>query len=1076
MGVRTRIASGLERAAKAFGGNEPPGMAQAAESVSQMDMAHPFGPGEPIGPYSGYSQQPRAFNFETGYNIATRPRSHQAVSFDTLRGLIDAYDVAQICIWHRIDSIRSLDWNLVAADGHKGDVTDAIPVGLAALAKPDRVLGFKPWLAKWLYDVLAYDAGALYRLRNRAGRCIGLSVPDGTTIAPLVDYWGNPPEDPAEAYVQYVNGLPWNWLTRSDLIYEPFRPRSNGIYGQPPIETIILNANTDIRFQVYFLQRFTEGNIPEAFASAPETWGPNEIERWQGYWDGFMYGDQSRKHQIKWVPGGMKFAWSNEKDFTDDFSLFLMRKTCAAFHVVPSDLGFTEDVNRSSGESQADVQHRVGDLPLIGHIEDILTRFLRDDLGLPLMLQFDRGEEQEDDLAQAQADGEYIDRGVVSPSEIRTLRYGLEEPDGRPVPRYIFTARSGPVPLSALMAVAGAIDPESAAPDPGRPLPETAFTEVQGVISNPPLLDLPLAEHEYGPAALPPVPPMQPPGEVVPSKDAPPAPEVRVAKDGEAAAGITAETGIYSYDLDDDEGEPAAVVKAELAAYRRFARARRKAGAWRDFDFTAVDSVTAHRLNDAGRLAIRKAAGEIAVAGLVVRAADTGRVLMLQRALTEGDPAAGTWEFPGGHLEDGETPIAAAWREWQEETGCMLPADATAMEALVFGHDSRWTSSNGIYQGFVYTVPSEASVPVRCDTLVSNPDDPDGDQVEAIAWWDPAQLPGNPAVRPELLADMDVVLAAIGVTPGPAAGDESVCPCGIPVVYDEANGWQHGDGSICHDDGESVSDKMTEVAKAADADPKAPAWPGWARDQQAAVYWASQLSAAATAALPDSRLKRIAAEYRREHPPPAEGAPSRKRDRNSVAAAWLTGLGVDFSTALAGIAAGLLTDGYLIGAVAATAVLSGLDPDWGGWKPGATERADRIVTDLGLAGMLTTLLLEAGSVAENLSVGLIAALGRALVNSADAELDSKATVAALRAALADQDAAARLAQDLITSAGGEGAQDVYEQADARLEDLLTYPDACPTCVAIALDNPHEAGTLSVPIHNNCRCAVVPTLS
>jgi hypothetical protein len=39
--------------------------------------------------------------------------------------------------------------------------------------------------------------------------------------------------------------------------------------------------------------------------------------------------------------------------------------------------------------------------------------------------------------------------------------------------------------------------------------------------------------------------------------------------------------------------------------------------------------------------------------------------------------------------------------------------------------------------------------------------DPDFDQVEAIAWWDPTQLAGNPAVRPELLDSIDVVLPAL---------------------------------------------------------------------------------------------------------------------------------------------------------------------------------------------------------------------------------------------------------------------------------------------------------------------------
>jgi len=53
-------------------------------------------------------------------------------------------------------------------------------------------------------------------------------------------------------------------------------------------------------------------------------------------------------------------------------------------------------------------------------------------------------------------------------------------------------------------------------------------------------------------------------------------------------------------------------------------------------------------------------------AGLAVRAADTGRILMLQRAHDPADPAAGLFEFPGGCLEPGETPMAAAVREWQE--------------------------------------------------------------------------------------------------------------------------------------------------------------------------------------------------------------------------------------------------------------------------------------------------------------------------------------------------------------------------------------------------------------------------
>lgn len=139
------------------------------------------------------------------------------------------------------------------------------------------------------------------------------------------------------------------------------------------------------------------------------------------------------------------------------------------------------------------------------------------------------------------------------------------------------------------------------------------------------------------------------------------------------------------------------------------------------------------------------ASGQPVAAGIAVHAADTGRVLMLQRAHDDQDPAAGLWEFPGGRLDPGDrTPYAAARREWREETGLRLPKGKTT---------GRWRSKDGIYHGFVHTVPAEASVPIHGGRgAVPNPDDPDGDHTESLAWWHPRQIKGNPAIRPEVLA------------------------------------------------------------------------------------------------------------------------------------------------------------------------------------------------------------------------------------------------------------------------------------------------------------------------------------
>lgn len=158
----------------------------------------------------------------------------------------------------------------------------------------------------------------------------------------------------------------------------------------------------------------------------------------------------------------------------------------------------------------------------------------------------------------------------------------------------------------------------------------------------------------------------------------------------------------------------------------------------------------------------------IKVAGLVVKADDTGRVLLIQRALDDEDPAAGTWEFPGGHLDKDEDALAAAVREWQEETGAELPGSTSVVGS--------WTAPNGIYRGFVAVVPGESYISLNRphrERRVANPDDPQGDATEVTAWWPITALPDMSLLRPACRDTPWSLLAGASLPQGPTGNQPS---------------------------------------------------------------------------------------------------------------------------------------------------------------------------------------------------------------------------------------------------------------------------------------------------------------
>jgi len=108
----------------------------------------------------------------------------------------------------------------------------------------------------------------------------------------------------------------------------------------------------------------------------------------------------------------------------------------------------------------------------------------------------------------------------------------------------------------------------------------------------------------------------------------------------------------------------------------------------------------------------------------------------------------GTWSFPGGALEAGETPVDGALRELVEEVG--VPTAAVTVVSMVGGTD---------HGDWRYTYVLGTLNPQWTElTLTPNW------ETEAVKWVAAHEMDGLP-LHPDLLTDLPMLRAALAAVP-----------------------------------------------------------------------------------------------------------------------------------------------------------------------------------------------------------------------------------------------------------------------------------------------------------------------
>lgn len=423
-----------------------------------------FGPLDPMAPTAPDKVSGRLFDYPAGYNLNVQPKAYEPIGFGTLRGFADAYDLMRLVIETRKDQIARLKWTIKPRDPRavvKGELEVKINKVKSFFLRPDKVHFWDAWLRMILEDLLVLDAPTLHVRRTRGGDLYALEQIDGATVKRVIDDWARTPEAPTPAYQQVLKGFPavdymahsaeskkvWKPNGPQELIYRPRNLRVNRVYGYSPVEQIIMTINIGLRREVFQLNYFTEGTIPEALIGVPEQWTPDQIRQFQDWFDSILQGNLAERRRARFVPSAVAKTYIETKsgELFGKAEEWLIRVICFAFSVSPQP--FIQQMNRATAESAQEQAVQDGLAPLQNWVKGLIDGIILDEFEMD-DVEFSWEDDRElDPGKQAEIINSYTGKGLMVLNEGRA-KLGLAPYEGDIFNKPMVMTSVGYVPIN----------------------------------------------------------------------------------------------------------------------------------------------------------------------------------------------------------------------------------------------------------------------------------------------------------------------------------------------------------------------------------------------------------------------------------------------------------------------------------------------------------------------------------------------------------------------------------------------------------------------------------------------------
>lgn len=383
-----------------------------------------FSPLQPMVPQAQQAEG-RQFDYMTGYNLNIQPRSEEVHGFKELRLLADNCNILRTVIETRKDQVSRFNYTFKLKNSKKKLDDARMNELMTFFASPDKRNDWPTWVRALLEDLFVIDAPTLYPQMTRGGKLFALELIDGATIKKVIDQNGRTPiDDTSPAYQQILKGVAAIDYTYNELIYKPRNIRTNKIYGYSPVEQVIMTINTAIRRQVQQLSYFTEGNTPNLIFNTPPEWNPDQIKKFQIWWDEINQGGS--KSNAKFVPDGVTPFNTKPEPLKNEFDDWLARIVCYSFSISPQP--FIKEMNRATAETAATTSIDEGLMPILQWVKNLMNYILPIYFGYS-DVEFDWLHDVEaDPLTKAQIDKIYVDSGIKTVNEVRK-DIGLEPID-----------------------------------------------------------------------------------------------------------------------------------------------------------------------------------------------------------------------------------------------------------------------------------------------------------------------------------------------------------------------------------------------------------------------------------------------------------------------------------------------------------------------------------------------------------------------------------------------------------------------------------------------------------------------